>query len=114
MSKNTTPEPSDAEDYLNQLHYKSKYGRRHGPWYLIPKLKYKPVLQIKDTAFSGGVLWGFLIFFAGALVFSLILDFSGFSIFMFVVVLLIGVILFFAMRDAQKTFNDHDDKDPDY
>ena len=55
MAKNKNLDPSDAEDYLSRVKWKSDYAYRRTPWYLIPKWKYKPVSPYKkerpDSAF---------------------------------------------------------------
>ena len=110
MSKNNSPDPSDAEDYLSQIQWKSKNSFRRVPWYLIPRRKYKPVSRIKhpNPNFSISLIFGLFIFLMGALIYSNIANLSGLSIFMLIVVSIIAIILFFAMRDAKNNFKDDD------
>jgi hypothetical protein len=112
LSKNKSPNPSDADDYLNQLHWKSKNAYRRTPWYLIPRRKYKPVIRIEhpNPDFLTGLIVGIFIFLTGFLIYSSIIGHSGLSIFILVIVLIIAMILFFATRDAQKILNDDNDR----
>jgi hypothetical protein len=110
MSKNKSPDPSDAEDYLNQLDWQSRRFHRRTPWYLIPRWKYKPILRIKSgnpvitRAFFVG---GFLIL-VGYLIYAIFSYREGILIFDLIIVLMIAAALFFAIRDVQNTFKDDD------
>jgi hypothetical protein len=110
MSKDKTPDPSDAEDYLNRLNWQSKNPYRRTPWYLMPKWKYKPTLQINGTnpTFSRILFIGVFLLLVAYLGYSIIAHQSGFSVFLLVVVLIIAAILYLALRDAQGTFKDDD------
>ena len=112
MSKNKTPNPSDAEDYLNQLQWKSKNAyRRHIPWYLIPKWKYKPVRREEPgkSNFLSGVIIGLFIIIIGFLFYSSIVNRSPQAIAGLVFGLIVALILFFAIREAQKNSSDDND-----
>jgi len=116
MSKNNSPDSSDAEDYLNQLQWKSKIGYRRMPWYLMPRWKYKPVSRVEHPSltFSTFLIVGMFIFLIGYLVYSSVVDHSGLSTFVLIVVSIIAIILFFATRDAQNGFeNDDNDQSVD-
>jgi hypothetical protein len=115
LSKNKSPDPSNAEDYLSQLQWKSNITNRRKPWYLIPRRKYKPVIRIEhpNPNFLTGLIVGIFIFLIGFLIYSSIIGHSGLSIFILVVVLMIAIILFFATRDAQKILNDDNDQGAD-
>jgi hypothetical protein len=111
MSKNKSPDPSDAEDYLSRLQWKSENGyRRHLPWYLIPKWKYKPIsrVELPNSTFSTFLIFGMFMFLIGYLIYSSIVDHSGLSTFVLIVVSIVAIILFFATRDAQNNFEDDD------
>ena len=113
MAKNKNFDPSDAEDYLSQMKWKSDHAYRRTPWYLIPKWKYKPSSPYRDersdSAFTQ--IFFFILFLIPA-GYTLYLLFSGyfwkaFGIFAFTS--FVGSILFLAIRDAQKKLKDKND-----
>jgi hypothetical protein len=106
MSKNNSPDPSDAEDYLDQLQWKSKNGYRRTLWYLMPRWKYKPIIRAerRNLTFSTFLVVGMSVFFIGYLIYSSVVDHSGLSIFALIVVTIIAIILFFATHDAKNKF----------
>jgi hypothetical protein len=113
MSKNTTPDPSAAEDYLSQLHWKSKNAYRgYMPWYLIPKWKYKPIIR-KDYSkltFSNIFIFGLLIIIIGYLIYSSVVYRSGLAAFGLIFAVIALIVLFLAARDVQKNSNDDNDQ----
>ena len=115
MSKNNTPDPSDAEDYLNKLQWESKPAnrRRSIPWYLIPKWKYKPIRREEPgkSNFLSGVIIGLFIITIGFLLYSSIVNRSPQAIAGLIFGLIVALVLFFAIRDAQKKSNDDNDQD---
>jgi hypothetical protein len=110
MSKNNSPDPSDAEDYLNQLQWKSKNGYGRRPWYLMPKWKYKPAIRPRqpNPTFSTILIVGAFIFLIGSLIYSSFVNHSGLSTYALIVISIIAIILFFAMSDAKNNFEDDD------
>ena len=113
MAKNKNLDPSDAEDYLSQVKWKSDHAYRRTPWYLIPKWKYKPSSfyqdERSDSAFTQ--IFFFILFLIPA-GYTLYLLFSSyfwkvFGVFAFTS--FVGSILFLAIRDAQKKLKHKDD-----
>ncbi|HNB86173.1 MAG TPA: hypothetical protein PLF18_09455 [Anaerolineales bacterium] len=113
MAKNKNFEPSDAEDYLSQVKWKSDHAYRRTPWYLMPKWKYKPVSPYQNERLDPAFQQGFaLILFLIPVGFSVYLLFSGYFWQAFAILAFtsfVGAILFLAIRDAQKKLKDKDD-----
>ncbi len=107
MSKNNNTDPSDAEDYLRQLEWKSKNGYRRTPWYLIPKWKYKPISKTEYTNSSfSSIFVGLFIVTIGILLYLIMVKHSFEAVFGLIFALLVATILFFAIRDAEKNSSD--------
>ena len=112
MSKNKFPDPSDAEDYLAQIQWKSKITNRRVPWYLIPNWKYKPILRTdySKSTFSSIFIVGLFIIIIGYLIYSIIVYQSGEAVFGVIFSILALLVLFFASRDVRKNSNEDDDQ----
>ena len=110
MSKNKSQDPSEAEDYLTRLQWRSNHADRHTPWYLIPRWKYKSVSRVEheDPSFLISLALGIFMFLVVGLIYSSVVYHSGLAIFILIAVLIIAMILFFAMYDAKNNFKDDD------
>lgn len=113
MAKNKNFEPSNAEDYLSQVKWKSDHAFRRTPWYLIPKWKYKPAPPYQnerlDSTFTQVFVFTLLLIPAGYILYLLFSGYfwSAFGIFAFTS--FVVAILFLAIRDAQKKLKDKND-----
>ena len=113
MAKNKNFDPSDAEDYLSQMKWKSDHAYRHTPWYLIPKWKYKPVSPYKkerpDSAFLQVVVVTLFVIPVGLILYAFFNGHIWEALGIFAFISFIGAILFLAIRDAQKKLKDKND-----
>ena len=106
---------SMAEDYLAQLNafQQPRYRGKHSAmWWGEPNWKYKPVInQGKPVpAIVRLFLLGGFLAMLGYLLYRSIFLADGFAIYLSVVFLFIGAIIFFAARDAAKP-KDRDTED---
>ena len=106
---------SMAEDYLAQLNSFQQPRYRSGrswPWWTEPKRKYQPIVdrgKVASPLVRFLVIGGFITF-VGFWLYRAIFLMDGLSIYMSVVFLFIGLIIFLAARDFKKPKdNDTDD-----
>ncbi len=106
-----------AEDYLDQLNWKGRNVPRRPkagwPWWTSdePNWKYPPVItrfKVAPLFVRIFVIGGFLAG-TGYLLYQAIFLKSGFAVYLTVVFLVIGAILFFAARDGAKPDDDSND-----
>ena len=104
MSKNKSDQYQDAEEYLTQVEWQNQQSNRRIPlpWYMVPKWRYKR--SSSSTTQKAGALLPvivlFTILFAAFAASAYLLAKDNFGL--CIVPLVIGGIIFLAIRDATK------------
>ena len=113
MSKKENKQP-EGDDYLEQLQWQSSFRRRWSTRF-APKWKYRIVYNNKKASIGDRILiWVMALLFFGGLALVSITSLSegdyGFPIAIGAIVLLIGAVMFFALKDSKKV-DDNNDED---
>lgn len=110
MAKKDSDDFSPAEDYLSQLEWKRKHPRRSSVYY-EPKWKYKIVYKGNPGTSS---YWPLILFSVASVALSIYLLYLIFfkqsekAVFGLVIFIVLAIMIFFAIRDANRSLGDDD------
>ena len=110
MSKNKSPKHSDPEDYLAQVDWQNQQSQRQPytplPWYMEPKRKFKRLtsfksVSAKDISAPVKTLLTMIALYIGYFLYKN-------DIKILIGLLVLGIFLFFIIRDSSKKPKDSD------
>lgn len=101
MSKNKSNQQSDAEDYLAQVEWHNQQSQRRIPlpWYMEPKWRYK---RSSSAATHSDKFVGTAIIILTILIAGLMYLLLNYNLFLPIIILVMGGLIFLAVRDASK------------
>ena len=110
MAKNKNQQHNNGEDYLAQVEWENQQSQRQPifplPWYMEPKWKYKRVLSFKNRSEKE-------ISALAKILITIVVICIGYFLFrnaigLLIVLLSMGILFYFMMRDASKKPKDGD------